>query len=42
MCAVNQPRKAKNLGTGEYQDGEVANGEIGWPARKGPRAGLWI
>jgi len=40
MCAVNQPRKAKNLKTGEYQDGEVANGEIGmavgWPARKGP------
>lgn len=29
MCADNQPRKAKNFKTGQYQGGEVANGEIG-------------
>ncbi|HEY5984815.1 MAG TPA: hypothetical protein VIV12_00330 [Streptosporangiaceae bacterium] len=42
----HQPRKAKNLATGQYQGGDVANGEIGmavgWPTRKGRALGLWV
>ena len=46
MCAYNQPRKAKNIETGQYQGGEVANGEIGmavgWPQKNGRPLGLWV
>ena len=44
MCADNQPRKAKDIRTGQYQGGEVANGEIGmavgWPTKSGRALGL--
>lgn len=46
MCADNQPHKAKNIATGQYQPGEVANGEIGmavgWPAKHGRALGLRV
>jgi hypothetical protein len=46
MCAGNHPRKAKNIGTGQYLSGDVANGEIGmavgWPKKNGRGIGLWV
>lgn len=46
MCVENRPRKAKNIGTGDYENGDVANGEIGmavgWPKKHGRGIGLWV
>jgi hypothetical protein len=46
MCIENRARKAKNIGTGQHDDADVANGEIGmavgWPKKNGRGIGLWV
>lgn len=46
MCASNHQRRARNLSTGNQEDGDVANGEIGmsvgWPRKNGRGVGLWV
>jgi len=47
MCADNLYRlKPKNFDTGEREEGDAANGEIGmavgWPKKQGRGVGLWV
>jgi hypothetical protein len=46
MCISNHDRQAKDIELGKYEDGDVANGEIGmvvgWPKKYGRGVGLWV